>query len=184
MFNTKPYEDKMKAAIEHFEAEAKKIRTGRAHPGMLEGVMIEAYGTQMPLNQVGNVTVVDATLLQVTPFDPGNLPQIVAGIRDNQSLGLNPSDDGRVVRVPIPPLTEERRQEMVKQLKNKAEEAKISLRNARHDGIKEVRKMKDDKEISEDEQARMEKALDAAIEQHQNKLAAVEKAKEQDIMTV
>ena len=103
---------KIEAALAHFEEELKKVRTGRANAGMLEGVMVEAYGTPMPLNQVASIAVPEPQLLQVTPFDPNNLQAISAAIRDNQSLGLNPADDGRVVRVPIPPLTEERRREM------------------------------------------------------------------------
>ena len=100
MFDTQPYEDKMAQAFSHFQDELKKVRTGRAHAGMLDGVMVEAYGTRMPLNQVANVTAPEAQMLLVTPFDPSNITAISAAIRDNQSLGFNPSDDGRVVRVP------------------------------------------------------------------------------------
>src|SRR4051812_6169488 len=105
MFDTKSYETRMQAALTHFEDELKKVRTGRAHPSMLDGVVVEAYGTRMPINQVANVVVADAQLLQVTPFDQANLKHIATAIRDDQTLGLNPSDDGRVVRVPIPALT-------------------------------------------------------------------------------
>src|SRR3989344_2022190 len=99
---------KFQQAVGHFGDELKKIRTGRAHPGMLDGIMIEAYGTQMPLIQAGSITVPEAQQLQITPFDPSNLQAISNAIRDEQSLGLNPMDDGRVVRIQIPPLTEER----------------------------------------------------------------------------
>jgi ribosome recycling factor len=109
MFDTKPYEARFSAAVAHFEDELKKVRTGRAHPSMLDSVLVEAYGQRMPLNQVANVTAPEAQLLTVTPFDPSNIQIIAAGIRQDQALGLNPSDDGRVIRVPIPPLTEERR---------------------------------------------------------------------------
>ena len=105
MFDTKHYQDKMDHAFAHFEDELKKVRTGRAHQDMLSGVFIEAYGQKMPLNQVANVTAPEAQQLLVTPFDPSNIAAISAAIRDDQSLGLNPSDDGRVVRVPIPALT-------------------------------------------------------------------------------
>ena len=108
MFDTNPYEEKMNAAFGFFQDELKKVRTGRAHAGMLDGVMVEAYGTKMPLNQVANITAPEAQMLLVTPFDPGNITAITSAIRDNQSLGFNPSDDGRVVRVPVPALTEER----------------------------------------------------------------------------
>src|SRR5580700_8559111 len=102
---------KLAQAVEHFKAALGGLRTGRANPAMLDGVIVEAYGTQMPLIQVGNVAAPEAQLLQITPFDSNNLQAISAAIRSNQTLGLNPSDDGRVVRVPVPPLTEERRRE-------------------------------------------------------------------------
>ena len=105
MFDTNPYEEKMNAAFSFFQDELKKVRTGRAHAGMLDGVMVEAYGSKMPLNQVANVTAPEAQMLLVTPFDPSNITAISSAIRDNQSLGFNPSDDGRVVRVPVPALT-------------------------------------------------------------------------------
>src|SRR3974390_2488421 len=98
---------KFEASVEHLQNEFKKLRTGRAHPSMLDGVMVEAYGTQMPLNQTATIIAPEPQLLQITPFDPNNLQAIAATIRNNQSLGHNPTDDGRVVRVPIPPLTEE-----------------------------------------------------------------------------
>jgi ribosome recycling factor len=184
MFDTKLYENRMQAAFEHLQEELNKIRTGRAHPSMLDGVVIEAYSQKMPLNQVGNVVVADAQLLQVTPFDPSNLQAIVAAIRDNQSLGLNPSDDGHVVRVPIPALTTERRQEMVKQLGEKVEACRITLRNIRHDALKDAKAMKDKKEISEDDLSRIEKIFEKTMNETQTKLDASAKSKEQEIMTV
>lgn len=184
MFDTRTYENRMQTAFEHFEEELKKVRTGRAHPSMLDGVMVDAYGQKMPLNQVGNVVAADAQMLQITPFDPANLQAIVTSIRDNQSLGLNPSDDGRLVRVPIPALTTERRQEMVKQLGEKIEDCRIALRNVRHDALKEAKAMKDGKEISEDDYKRIEKLLEKAMDDFQSKLETSAKAKEQEIMTV
>src|SRR5471032_3161276 len=102
-------QSELSKAVEHFKDTLKSLRTGRASASMLDGVMVEAYGVATPLNQVSNVTAPEAQLIQITPFDPSNLQAIVTAIRDNQSLGLNPSDDGRVVRVPVPALTEERR---------------------------------------------------------------------------
>src|SRR5690242_18714039 len=101
MFDTKPYEQRMDSALTHFVDELKKVRTGRAHPDMLGGVLVDAYGQKMPLNQVSNITAPEPQQLLVTPFDPSNIANITAAIRDNQSLGFNPSDDGRVVRVPV-----------------------------------------------------------------------------------
>src|ERR1700690_61701 len=105
---------KLAAATDHFKQEIGKIRTGRAHPGMLDGVLVEVYGQQMMLKAVAGISAPEPQLLQITPFDPTNLKAISDAIRDNQSLGLTPMDDGRVVRITIPPLTAETRQQMVK----------------------------------------------------------------------
>lgn len=168
----------------HFEEESKKIRTGRANAAMLDGVMVEAYGTKMPLIQTATITVPEPQLLQITPFDPTNLQAIVKAIRDDQGLGFNPSDDGRVVRVPVPALTTERRQQIVKQLGEKVEDCRIALRNVRHDALKDAKAKKDAKELSEDEVKRIEKGLDDAMRAAQAHLDTLAKAKEQEILTV
>lgn len=184
MFDTKPYETRMQATLAHLEDELKKVRTGRAHPSMLDGVLVEAYGAMMPLNQVANVTVPESQLMQVTPFDPSNLQKIAAAIRNDQSLGMNPSDDGRVVRVPVPPLTTERRQQIVKQLGDKIEETRIAMRNIRQDALKDAKNAKNAKEISEDEQKRVEKQIDVLMSNFQGQIDGLMKAKEQEIMTI
>src|SRR6185369_13085045 len=112
----------MQGTAAHFSEELKKVRTGRASAAMLDGVMVTAYGVPTPLNQVANITAPEAQLIQITPFDPSNLAAISTAIRDNPTLGMNPMDDGRVVRVPVPPLNEERRREIVKQLGTKVED--------------------------------------------------------------
>lgn len=184
MFDTKPYEVKMKGALAHFEEELKKVRTGRAHASMLDGVEIEAYGSIMPLNQVANVTAPEAQMLLVTPFDPSHISSITAAIRDNQSLGFNPSDDGRVVRVPVPALTEERRKQMVKLASEKVEDTRIALRTIRQDALKDAKQKKDNKELSEDDQKRAEKEIDKLMAAIQDALEAAFKLKEKDILTV
>ena len=184
MFDTKPYEDKMNNAFAHFEEELKKVRTGRAHIGMLDGVEVEAYGTRMPLNQAANITAPEAQMLLVTPFDPSNITAITAAIRDNQTLGFNPSDDGRVVRVPIPPLTEERRKQMVKLAGEKVEEARIGLRSVRQDALKEAKRMKDAKELSEDDVKAVEKEIDGLMSKNNALLEELFRAKEKDILTI
>jgi ribosome recycling factor len=180
----KPYQEKMNQAFVHFESEIKKVRTGRAHASMLDSVTVTAYGTSMPLNQVANVTAPEAQLLQVTPFDPGNIQAIASAIRDNPSLGLNPSDDGRIVRVPIPALNEERRREYVKQLNGKVEDAMIALRGVRRDAIDAVNQAKKDKAIGEDDAKRLEKQVDEALNGVKSKVDLAAKAKETEIMTV
>lgn len=184
MFNTDEYELRMRGVTEHFQAELAKVRTGRAHPGMLDGIKVEAYGAEMPLNQVANVAAPEAQLLQITPFDPSNIQQIAAAIRNDQSLGLNPSDDGRVVRVPVPPLTEERRRQLVKQAAEKLEEARIALRSVRQDGLKEAKRKKEGKELSEDDVRLVEKEIDRLVSESQAKLEEIFKAKEKDILTL
>jgi ribosome recycling factor len=175
---------KFAGAVERFEGELKKVRTGRAHPSMLEGITIEAYGQQMPLIQAGNVTAPEAQLLQITPFDPNNLQAISAAIRNNQSLGMNPMDDGRVVRVPIPPLTEDRRKEYVRLLSGKVEDCLIAMRSIRHDTLKDLDQAKKDKDISEDEHKRLTKQIDDLMTDFKNQVDAASKAKETEIMTV
>jgi len=180
----KQYEDKLKQAIEHFGEELKKVRTGRANAGMLDGVMVTAYGTQVPLNQVANVTAPEAQLIQITPFDPNNIQAIASAIRDNPTLGLNPSDDGRVVRVPIPALTEERRRELVKTLGGKVEDCMIQLRNVRHDAMDAIATAKKDKVVGEDDAKRLEKQVDDAMLKAKNDADTAAKAKEAEIMTL
>ena len=184
MFDTDTYELKMNGALEHFEDELSKVRTGRAHPGMLDGVMVEVYGTKLPLNQAANITAPEAQMLLVTPFDPSNVAAISAAIRDNQSLGFNPSDDGRIVRVPVPALTEERRKQLVKQTGEKVEEARIALRNIRQDALKDAKRQKDAKELSEDDVKRVETEIDRLMSEKQQAIESIFKAKEQDILTI
>lgn len=175
---------KFNQAVERFKDGLKTLRTGRANAAMLDGIMVEAYGTPMPLKQVAGIAVPDATLIQLTPFDPNNLQAIADAIRNDSSLGLNPTDDGRVVRVPIPPLNEERRRELAKQVGVKQEECMIQLRNARHDAMDLINGAKKDKDIGEDEAARLHKQVDEAMHAAQTDTEAAAKAKEAEIMTV
>lgn len=184
MFDSRTYSNKFDAAVAHFADELKKVSTGRAHPGQLDGIMVEAYGSMMPLNQVASVTAIDGQMLQVTPFDQGNLQTITSAIRADQSLGFNPSDDGRVVRVPVPALTEERRKQLVKQIGEKAEDARIALRNIRQDAIKDIRRKKDAKELTEDDEKRAEKSIDDLMVSQSGKLDQLFKDKEKDILTI
>lgn len=178
------YKEKMQTAVAHLQEELKKVRTGRAHPSIVEGIQVEVYSQMMPLNQVANITAPEPQLLQITPFDPSNLQAISTAIRNDQSMGLNPSDDGRVVRVPMPPLTEELRRQIVKSLGDIVEEAKITLRNIRHDAIKDAKRAKEAKEISDDEVKRIESQITEIINEFNTKIDAAQKAKEQEIMTV
>lgn len=179
MFDTNEDRQKMEAAVTRFKDEMKKVRTGRAHPDMLSGVKVEVYGQYMPLNQAANITAADATLLVVTPFDPSNIQAIASAIRADQSLGLNPADDGRVIRVPIPALTEERRKEIVKNASEKVENAKVAIRNAREDARKAIKAAED---LSEDVKKRAEKEIDDLTKEFTDKIDAEFKAKSEEIM--
>jgi ribosome recycling factor len=175
---------KFNGALEHYRDELKKLRTGRAHPSMLEGVMVEAYGSPMPIIQVGSISAPEATLLQITPFDPNNLQAIADAIRNNQSLGLNPMDDGHVVRIPVPPLTEERRREITKQVGIKQEDCMITLRNIRHEALDIIDQAKKDKDIGEDEAKRLTAQIEDAINKAKSEAESIAKSKEQELMTV
>lgn len=179
MFDTKEERKKMEGVVERFQNEMKKVRTGRAHPDMISGVKVEIYGQFMPLNQAANITAVDATLLVITPFDPANIAAISAAIRADQSLGLNPADDGRVIRVPIPALTEERRKEIVKNASAKVEEAKVAIRNVREDARKAI-KIAD--EMGEDIKKRAEKEIDEITKEFSDKIDKEFKDKSNEIM--
>lgn len=180
MFDDSEYRKAMEAAVTRFNDEMKKVRTGRAHPDMLANVKVEVYGQYMPLNQAANVTAIDATLLQITPFDPSNIQAIAGAIRADAALGLNPSDDGRVVRVPVPPLTEERRKEIVKNASSKVEDAKVAIRNVREDARKELKNA----ELPEDVKKRAEKEVDELTKTFTDKIDAAFKEKSAEIMKI
>ena len=175
---------KFQATLEHFTEELKKLRTGRAHTSMLDGVLVEVYGTSMPLIQVATISTPEAQLLQITPFDPSSLQAIATAIRDNQSLGLNPIDDGRVIRVPIPALTSERRQEIAKQLRERVENSLISMRGSRHEALKTLEELKHSKSMSEDDFTRLEKQIDESLASSKAEIERLAKNKESDIMTL
>lgn len=184
MFDLKPYESRFTAAVSHFVDELKKVRTGRAHPSMLDSIQVEVYGQKMPLNQVANVMAPEPQMLTITPFDPSNIQAVAAAIRADQTLGLNPSDDGRLIRAPIPALTEERRKQIVKQTSEKVEEARIALRTIRQDALKDAKKAKDAKEISEDDLKRVEKLVEDLMATYNANIDSAFKDKEKEILTI
>lgn len=181
MFDITEDKKKMEAVIERFKDEMKKVRTGRAHPDMLSSIKVEAYGQFMPLNQVANITAADATMLVITPFDPTNIQSISAAIRQDQALSLNPADDGHIIRVPVPALTEERRKEIVKNASEKVENAKVAIRNIREDARKAL---KIATEMSEDIKKRAEKEIDEITKEFSDKVDAEFKVKTDEIMKI
>jgi ribosome recycling factor len=176
-------EQRMNKTVEAMEADFKGIRTGRASPALIERVMVPYYGTPTPLNQLAVISAPEPHLLVVRPYDPSSMEDIEKGILQ-ADLGLNPANDGRVIRVPIPRLTEERRRELVKLVNRRMEECKIALRNIRRDTLEQLREYEDDKVISEDELARGKDRLQEIIDEFTEKVEDVGARKEKDIMEI
>ena len=146
-------EAKMARSLEALKSDLQKIRTGRAHPGILDQVQVEYYGSLVPISQVANVTLLDARTISVQPWEKALGPKIEKAIRESD-LGLNPSTQGDVIRVPTPALTEERRRDLTKVVRNEGEDAKVAVRNLRRDANEQAKKLAKDKEISEDDERR------------------------------
>jgi ribosome recycling factor len=175
---------KLAHVLEHFKDELKKLRTGRAHPAMLDNISVEVYGQKMPLKAVAGIAAPEAQLLQITPFDPNNLQAISEAIREDPALGLSPVDDGRVVRISIPPLTTETRASMVKVIGQKVEDCMIASRQIRHEAFKRGDQAEKNKEISRDERLRFEKQIDELLSGQKKEVDQVAAAKEQELMKV
>jgi ribosome recycling factor len=179
----KDVDDRMNRSIEAFKKELGKVRTGRASFALLEGVKVDYYGTLTPIQQVGTLSVPESRLITVTPWDTKMIGPIEKAIQ-SAGLGLNPSNDGKVVRVPVPALTEERRKELVKVLKKEAEEARIAIRNIRREGVEKLKDKEKKKEISEDDVKRGHEKIQKETDAFVKKIDDILKAKEQEIMEV
>jgi ribosome recycling factor len=176
-------ENHMKHAVDHFHHELKHLRTGRASLSLLEGVTVDYYGSPVPLNQVATLSVPDASMIVAQPYDPSQTPAIERAIMKSD-LGLNPSSDGKVIRIPVPQLTEERRKEIVKKAHDLAEHARNMVRQARREGNEKLKKMEKDKAISQDDERR---GLDEVQKLHDHHIAEIGNAlhrREQQIMEV
>jgi ribosome recycling factor len=174
---------RMDSAVEDARKKLTTLRTGRASVNLLDNVTVEYYGTPMPLNQVATIHAPEATLITLQPFDPSQLGPIEKAIRASD-LGLNPSNDGKIIRVPIPPLTEDRRKQMVKVVHDIAEEHRTAIRNVRRDANDHLKKMLKDKLISEDNEKDGLDEVQKLTDQHIAKLNEVATQKEKDVMTV
>lgn len=172
----------MEKALLHAEAEFLKIRAGKAMPGMLDGVMVEAYGVTMPLNQLATVNTPDARTLLIQPFDKSSIQAIEKSIME-ANLGFTPQNDGQLIRINVPPLTEERRKNLVKSVKVEAENARVTIRNVRKDSNEEIRKLKSDG-VSEDEIKDAEGRVQQFTDQYVAKIDVLAANKEKEIMTV
>jgi ribosome recycling factor len=179
----KTMESKMDQSIQAFSHGLTKIRTGRANPGLLDSVQVDYYGNLTPLTQVANVSLLDARTISVQPWEKGMGAKIEKAIRDSD-LGLNPASMGDLIRVPMPPMTEERRKELTKVVRSEGENAKVAIRNLRRDANDAVKKLVKDKLASEDEQKRSEAEVQKTTDKHIAEVDKLIAAKEQDIMSV
>jgi ribosome recycling factor len=176
-------ESRMRKSVDSLRSELIKIRTGRAHPGLLDQLMVDYYGTDTPINQVANVTVEDSRTLAVAPWEQ----QMVAVVEKaiiNSGLGLNPSTSGNLIRIPMPPLTEERRRELVKVVKNEGENAKIAVRNIRRDANGDFKELLKEKEVSEDESHNAEDSIQKLTDKFVTSVDEVVAAKEKELMEI
>jgi ribosome recycling factor len=174
---------RMDKAVEDFRKEMAATRTGRASVHMLDGVMVDAYGSQMPLNQLANVSAPEPQLITVQPWDVSQIGAIEKAIRSGD-LGLNPMNDGKLVRVPVPPLTEDRRKEMVKHLNKVLEEHRTAVRNIRRDGNDAIKKAMKDKKITEDEERGALENLQKLTDEEIKKMEEMAKGKEREVMSL
>jgi len=179
----KAAEDKMSKSVDALKVDLSKVRTGRAHTGLLDHIHVDYYGSPMPLNQVANVTLADARTIAVQPWEKKMIPVVEKAIRDSD-LGLNPATQGDIVRVPMPALTEERRRDLIKVVRHDAENARIAIRNVRRDANEQLKKLLKDHKVSEDDerhaQADVQKLTDRFIAEVDRQLAT----KETDLMAV
>lgn len=179
----KDIDQRMSDAVHALKERFKTLRTGRANLGLLDGIVVTAYGAEVPINQVANLSVPEPTLIVAAPWDPKMAPEIERAIRKSD-LGLNPQSDGKIVRIPIPSLTEERRKDLAKKAHHMAEEARVEIRRFRHEGNDRLKKMYRDKVISEDDERR---ALEESQKLTDKKIAEVDevlKGKEKEILAV
>jgi ribosome recycling factor len=179
----KTMETKMDQSIEALKSNLSKIRTGRANPALLDSVQVDYYGSMMPINQVANVSLLDARTISVQPWEKGMGAKIEKAIRESD-LGLNPASMGDLIRVPMPPMSEERRKEMTKLVRNEGEASKIAVRNLRRDANEAVKKVVKDKLASEDDQKRSEAEIQKLTDKHVATIDQLVTAKEHEIMAV
>jgi ribosome recycling factor len=179
----KDAESRMQKSIDSLRNELSKIRAGRAHPSLLEHIRVDYYGTETPLTQVANVTVQDARTLAVSPWEKDMVGKIERAIMESD-LGLNPATSGTLIRVPLPPLTEERRRELGKVVRNEGENAKVAIRNVRRDANNDVKELLKEKEVSEDEARRSEDDIQKITDRFVKEIDEIVKDKEADLLEV
>ena len=174
---------RMSKSIESLRTELSKIRTGRAHTSLLDHVTVEYYGSQVPLNQVANISVADARTLSVSTWEKQMVPVVEKAIL-NSGMGLNPVTAGEVIRVPLPPLTEERRRDMTRVVRSEGENARIAIRNIRRDVLNDIKQLQKEKEITEDEERRAQDEIQKITDQYTAEVDTLIEAKEKDLMEI
>jgi ribosome recycling factor len=174
---------RMAKSVESFKSQLAKVRTGRAHPSLLDGIMVSYYGSNTPLRQVGNVSTEDARTLTVTVFDATLVPVVEKAIMGS-NLGLNPMSAGTVIRIPLPPLTEERRKELIKVVRGEAENSRVAIRNIRRDANNDLKTMEKDKDISEDEQRLGEENVQKITNEFVKQIDDILAVKEKELLEV
>lgn len=177
------FEEELGKAVKHYEGELASVRAGRANPHILDKVLVDYYGTPTPINHIANVSVPEARQILISPWDITNVKNISKAILASD-LGLTPTDDGRVIRINFPMLTEERRRELVKQTRKLVEDTKVICRNARREAIEALKKLKKDSEITEDEEATYEKDVQKVLDETSAKIDKIMDEKEKEIMQV
>ena len=183
MFDEKNYSHKMSKTFEVFTKELSSLRTGRANSNMLDLVKVDVYGQKMPINQLGSVTTPEARMINIQVWDQNNVTLIDTAIKKSE-LGLNPQIDGQLIRIPIPDLSEERRNEIKKMIKTIGEKCKVSIRNIRREGNDELKKLLKGKEIGEDEEKKFEKKIQIFTDENIKKIDEKVLSKEKEIMTI
>jgi ribosome recycling factor len=179
----KTAEQKMTKSVETLKLDLGKVRTGRAHTGLLDHIHVDYYGSPMPLNQVGNVTLADARTITVQPWEKKLIPVIEKAIRDSD-LGLNPATSGDVIRIPMPPLTEERRKELIKVVRHEAENARVAVRNVRREANEHLKKLLKDHQVSEDDERHAQQDVQKLTDRFIAEIDKVLAAKETDLMAI
>jgi ribosome recycling factor len=175
--------ERMQKSVESLKHELSKIRTGRAHPSLLEHVKVDYYGNEVPISQVANVTIEDSRTLAVTPWER-NMVQVVDKAIRSSDLGLNPATAGTVIRVPMPPLTEQRRKDLIKIVRHEGENGRVAIRNIRRDANAEIKTALKDKQISEDQERRTEEQIQKLTDQYIKEIDALLEEKETDLMAI
>lgn len=183
MADIKVFEEKMQKSVASLESELATVRAGRANPHVLDKIKVEAYGTEMPINQVGNISTPEARIIQISPYDVSTLKDIEKAI-NTSDLGINPSNDGKVIRLVFPELTEERRKELTKDVKKRGEDSKVAIRNIRRDAIDAFKKMQKNSEITEDELKSLEDKVQKLTDKYVGDIDKAIEAKNKDIMSI